>query len=115
MTPLQALITLNDPTILESARVLSENLMQEESTIAAKIEKAFGTIVCRTIKPEEKEMLLGYYHEQEAAFLIETEMAAAFIDVGEFPAAKDRDVVKVAALMQIIHTIYNLEETIVKG
>ena len=115
MTPLQALITLNDPTILESARVLSENLMQEESTIAAKIEKAFGTIVCRTIKPEEKEMLLGYYHEQEAAFLIETEMAAAFIDVGEFPAAKDRAVVKVAALMQIIHTIYNLEETIVKG
>ncbi len=115
MTPLQALITLNDPTILESARVFSEKLMQEESTVAAKIEKAFGTIVCRTIKPEEKEMLLGYYHEQEATFLKETEMAAAFIDVGEFPAAKDRDVVKVAALMQIIHTIYNLEETIVKS
>ena len=115
MTPLQALITLNDPTILESARVFSENLMQEETTVAEKIEKAFGTIVCRTIKPEEKEMLLGYYNEQESAFMKETEQAEAFINVGEFPASKDRDVVKVAALMQIIHTIYNLEETIVKS
>lgn len=115
MTPLQALITLNDPTILESARVFSENLMQEETTVAEKIEKAFGTIVCRTIKPEEKEMLLGYYNEQESAFMKEKEQAEAFINVGEFPASKDRDVVKVAALMQIIHTIYNLEETIVKS
>ena len=115
MTPLQALITLNDPTILESARVFSEKLMQEESTVAEKIEKAFGTIVCRTIKPEEKEMLLGYYNDQESAFMKETEQAEAFINVGEFPASKDRDVVKVAALMQIIHTIYNLEETIVKS
>ena len=115
MTPLQALITLNDPTILESARVFSENLMQEESTVAEKIEKAFGTIVCRTIKPEEKEMLLGYYNDQESAFMKETKQAEAFINVGEFPASKDRDVVKVAALMQIIHTIYNLEETIVKS
>lgn len=115
MTPLQALITLNDPTILESARVFSEKLMQEESTVAEKIDKAFGTIVCRTIKPTEKEMLLGYYIEQESAFMKETKQAEAFINVGEFPASKDRDVVKVAALMQIIHTIYNLEETIVKS
>ncbi|SDM52415.1 PSD1 and planctomycete cytochrome C domain-containing protein [Kriegella aquimaris] len=115
MTPLQALITLNDPTILESARVFSEKLIQEESTVADKIEKAFGTIVCRTIKPEEKEMLLSYYDEQESAFSLETEKAAAFINVGEYPAAQDRDVVKVAALMQIIHTIYNMEETIVKS
>ena len=115
MTPLQALITLNDPTILESARVFSEKLIQEENTVADKIEKAFGTIVCRTIKPEEKEMLLSYYDEQESAFSLEMEKAAAFINVGEYPAAQDRDVVKVAALMQIIHTIYNMEETIVKS
>ena len=115
MTPLQALITLNDPTILESARVFSEKLMQEDNSVSAKIEKAFNTIVCRTIKPQEKEMLLSYYNDQESAFMKETERAKAFIDVGEFPASKNRDVVKVAALMQIIHTIYNLEETIVKS
>lgn len=115
MTPLQALIILNDPTILESARVFSENLLQEESTVAEKIEKAFRTIVCRTIKPSEKEMLLGYYDEQLSVFMEKPEEATAFIDVGEFPAAKDREVVKVAALMQIIHTIYNMEETIVKS
>lgn len=115
MTPLQALITLNDPTILEAARVFSENLMQEKTTIENKIDKAFGTIVCRTIKPEEKEVLLDYYHDQESVFEKETHKAKEFIAVGEFPADENRDVVKVAALMQIIHTIYNMEETIVKS
>lgn len=115
MTPLQALIALNDPTILEAARVMSEKLMQEESALETKIEKAFGRIVCRTIKPQEKAMLLDYYREQLKAFENNVKKANEFIDVGEYPPNKNRDVVKVAALMQIIHTMYNLEETIVKS
>ncbi|MBT2161218.1 PSD1 and planctomycete cytochrome C domain-containing protein [Zobellia barbeyronii] len=115
MTPLQALIALNDPTILEASRVLSETLIQEESTVDEKIVEAFGRIMSRTIKPQEKEMLVGYYHDQEDAFANDKQKAIDFIEVGEYPILKDRDEVKVAALMQIIHTIYNLEETIVKG
>ncbi|MGP1990458.1 PSD1 and planctomycete cytochrome C domain-containing protein [Zobellia laminariae] len=115
MTPLQALIALNDPTILEAARVLSETLIQEESTVDEKITEAFGRIMSRTIKPQEKEMLVGYYHDQEEAFANNKQKAKDFIEVGEYPILKGRDEVKVAALMQIIHTIYNLEETIVKG
>lgn len=115
MTPLQALIALNDPTILEAARVFSEKLHLENSTIEEKIEKAFTTIVCRKIKPKEKEMLLAYYEEQEASFSEKEKEAEKFIEVGEFPVSENRNTVKVAALMQIIHTIYNLEETIVKS
>ena len=115
MTPLQALIALNDPTILEAARVLSESLIQEKSTVDEKIEKAFERILCRSIKPKEKEMLVEYYQDQEEAFANNTQKAKDFIEVGEYPILKGRDEVKVAALMQIVHTIYNLEETIVKG
>ncbi len=115
MTPLQALIALNDPTILEAARVLSESLIQEKSTVDEKIEKAFERILCRSIKPKEKEMLVEYYQDQEEAFANDTQKAKDFIEVGEYPILKGRDEVKVAALMQIVHTIYNLEETIVKG
>ncbi|MBT9188333.1 PSD1 and planctomycete cytochrome C domain-containing protein [Zobellia russellii] len=115
MTPLQALIALNDPTILEAARVLSESLIQEKSTVDEKIEKAFERILCRSIKPKEKEMLVEYYQDQEETFANNTQKAKDFIEVGEYPILKGRDEVKVAALMQIVHTIYNLEETIVKG
>ena len=36
------------------------------------------------------------------------------VDAGEFPHRKIENVVDLAALMQVIHTIYNLEESITK-
>ncbi len=114
-TPLQALIMLNGPTTLESSRVLSERLNNEESSIDEKIEKAFQLIVCRKMKPEEKDILLKYYQEQKEAFIAEPNNAKAFIEVGEYPISKNRDHIDVASLMQIIHTLYNMEETIMKS
>ncbi len=114
-TPLQALIMLNGPTTLESARVLSEKLNAEQLSIGKKIEKAFQLIVCRKIKPEEKDILLTYYNEQKDAFTETPKNAKAFIDIGEYPITKNRDSIEVASLMQIIHTLYNMEETIMKS
>ncbi|NIJ43915.1 hypothetical protein FHR24_000354 [Wenyingzhuangia heitensis] len=114
-TPLQALINLNDPTILEASRVLSEKLSQEKGTTSEKILKAFRTIVCRTIKKEEKEILVNYFATQQDYFKEHPNKAKEFIEVGEYPALKNRDTIQVATLMQVIHTIYNMEETIVKS
>lgn len=114
-TPLQALINLNDPTILEAARVLSEKMTEEKGTISEKIAKAFRTILCRKIKPEEKELLVNYYQEQQEYFNAHPQEASEFINVGEHPLSKNTQSVKVATLMQVIHTLYNMEETIVKS
>lgn len=114
-TPLQALIMLNGPTVLESSRVLSEQLNSQSISIDEKIEKAFQLIVCRKIKPEEKKILLSYYKEQKEAFKTNPDNAKAFIDVGEYQILKGRNNIEVASLMQIIHTLYNMEETIMKS
>ncbi|WP_139957333.1 PSD1 and planctomycete cytochrome C domain-containing protein [Flavicella sediminum] len=115
MTPLQALIMLNDPTVLEAARVLAEKLILENNSSEKNIEVAFRKIVCRTIKPEEKTIFLDYYKKQEALFKKEQSRAEKFIDVGEYPSENIQETYKVAALMQIIHTMYNMEETIIKS
>jgi hypothetical protein len=115
MTPLQALIMLNDPTVLEAARVLSEKLVFKNSSAEKNIEIAFRKILCRNIKPKEKTIFLDYYNKQETLFRKEPKRAEDFITIGEFPIKKDRDIIKVAALMQIIHTMYNMEETIIKS
>ncbi len=112
-TPLQALVLLNDPTVLEASRVFSEKLLEEETSLEYKIEKAFRSILCRNIKPEEKVLFLDYYNKQERQFKEDKESAYDFVNVGEYPQAES-DKTKVAALMQIIHTMYNMEEAIVK-
>lgn len=114
-TPLQALIMLNDPTVLEAARVMAERLDDEELDKDDKINKAFKMIVCRDAKEEEKTLLMEYYGDQLTQFESDPENAKKFIDVGEYPPKEDRNDVTVAALMQVIHTIYNMEEAITKS
>ena len=111
-TPIQALVMLNDPTMLEASRVLSGKLMQESSDPETNIYKAFRTIVCR--QPTEKEMtVLKKYYEGRIATLNESQ-ATDLLDVGEYPHATGLNPVTWASLMQVITAIYNLEETISK-
>jgi hypothetical protein len=113
-TPLQALVLLNDPVVLESSRVFAERLAQKNSTIEEKTIEAFRSIVARAPKPEELKVLLTYYEEEKKGFDQTPEKAREFIAVGEYPQTEIKDVASVAALMQVVHTIFNLEESITK-
>ncbi|HEX9956068.1 MAG TPA: DUF1553 domain-containing protein, partial [Fibrella sp.] len=112
-TPLQALVMLNDPTVLEASRVLAGRLLQERSDVADKIGKAFRLIVSR--KPSEKETtLLTAYYEKELK-KITKDRANKALAVGEYPIPAQIDRTKLAAMMRVVTTIYNLEETITKS
>jgi len=113
-TPLQSLVLMNDPMILESARVFAERLLEEKSSVNEKIEKAFRSIVCRQPKKEEFDILISYFNDEIKLFSQSKKKANQFINAGEYPQKKTQDVIIVAALMQVIHTIYNMEESITK-
>jgi hypothetical protein len=113
-TPLQALVLMNDPLILECSRVFAERLITEKTSIDEKIGKAFRSIVCRAPTKEELAVLVNYVKESEVTFGQSTEKAKQFISVGEYPHAKIDNIVQLASLMQVIHTIYNMEESITK-
>jgi len=111
-TPIQALVMLNDPTVLEASRVLAAKLLMENADSQENIQKAFRTIVCR--QPTEKEMsILTNYHKGRTTLLDEI-AATDLLDVGEYPRPKELDTIELASLMQVIAAIYNLEETISK-
>ncbi|ADB37010.1 PSD1 and planctomycete cytochrome C domain-containing protein [Spirosoma linguale] len=112
-TPLQALVMMNDPTVLEASRVLAARLLQERGDVNAKIEKAFRLIVSR--KPNEKEVaILSDYYNKELGKSTRAS-AEKSLAVGEYPIPANIDKVKLAALMRVMTTIYNLEETITKS
>jgi hypothetical protein len=112
-TPLQAFVMMNDPTVLEASRVLAAKLLQEKSDAKTKIAEAFRLIVCR--KPVEKELeVLTNYYNKEVNTLKEP-IAEKAVAVGEYPLPEKVDIKQLAAMMRVISTIYNLEETITKS
>lgn len=113
-TPLQALIMMNDPAVLEASRVFAQNLLTERTIVKEKIIKAFRSIVCR--KPSEKELKLleDYYFDQLHSFEQKKLDAALTLKVGEFPQRKVATENQIAALMKTVNLIYNMEEAIVK-
>ncbi|WP_138991256.1 PSD1 and planctomycete cytochrome C domain-containing protein [Larkinella sp. C7] len=111
-TPLQALVMMNDPTVLEASRVLAANLLQENSASKDKISKAFRLIVGRKPKEKEIDMLTAYY--EKGLKEIKKPVAEKALAVGEYPIPEKVDKTKLAAMMRVISTIYNLEETITK-
>jgi hypothetical protein len=112
-TPLQALLMMNDPTVLEASRVLAANLLQENSSAEDKINKAFRMIVCR--KPNDKEIaLLTEYYDKQLKKIDKTS-AEKLLQVGEYKLPEKVDKTTLAAMMRVVSAIYNLEETITKS
>lgn len=111
-TPLQALIMMNDPAVLEAARVFSEKLVGESSTADEKITKAFRSIICRRPTTNEQKIISDYYNEQLQAFQQKKLDATVTLQVGEYPLSKGLHGDQSAALMKVISMLYNLEEAI---
>lgn len=130
-TPLQALAMMNDPMVLEASRVLAQKLELESSAGKGKngdadgndkngnandkIGKAFRLIVCRKPSAKELGILEEYYSNQLREFNDRKGEAAKALHVGEYPMDKTVDEASCAALMRVIVTLYNLEETITKS
>ena len=114
-TPLQALIMMNDPTVLEASRVLAQRLMNEQSSSPEKIQKAFRLIICRKMNEKEEKILTGYFNDQLQLFQQKKLDAKTTLEIGEYPLKEMTDINPFAALMKTISTIYNMEEAITKS
>ncbi|MEX2568222.1 MAG: PSD1 and planctomycete cytochrome C domain-containing protein [Cyclobacteriaceae bacterium] len=113
-TPLQALVMLNDPLVLEASRVMASNLSQILNRPEDAIDEAFLRILGRPLKEDEKVLMENYYQEEYQRFSNHPAMAKDALQVGEYPVEEGKSEVVTAALMQVIVAIYNLEEAITK-
>ena len=114
-TPLQALVMMNDPMVLEASRVLSTLLTEKYKEPELAIAEAFKRIVCRDLKSAEKSLLLDYYTAELTHYKSHPKEVTLTLDVGEYPMQPKAITAQNAALMQVIVSLYNLEETITKS
>ncbi|WP_209328820.1 PSD1 and planctomycete cytochrome C domain-containing protein [Lunatimonas salinarum] len=114
-TPLQALLMLNDPTVLEASRVLAATLLREGMETERALREAYARIVGRFPDDRELGILVDFHRELLHAYEEDNTMASKMLEVGDSPVPTDLPVQDMAALMQVIHTLYNMEETITKS
>ncbi|MBL7697483.1 MAG: PSD1 domain-containing protein [Chitinophagaceae bacterium] len=114
-TPLQALVMMNDPLVMEASRVFSERLMSNEKDADKNIRTAFHRIICRQPSANEMNILKDYYDEQLQLFQNKKLDPEEILQQGEYPRTVNADKATTAALMKTINTIYNMEEAITKS
>ncbi|MCS4433087.1 PSD1 and planctomycete cytochrome C domain-containing protein [Aquiflexum gelatinilyticum] len=113
-TPLQALVMMNDPLVMEASRVLASQLTEKESEPETAIEEAFKRILCRAPNSKELDILSGYFEEELSRFSKDQASADDLFRVGEYPIKEEKIAPNTAAMMQVILAMYNLEEAITK-
>jgi hypothetical protein len=115
-TPLQALNLLNDPQMLEAARVLGTKLVETtELPVEEKVILAFRKIISRQPTQSEVDVLLQGYQEEHDRFAANPETAKKFLMVGEYRQNNSLDPIECAAMMHVVTIIYNLDEAISKS
>jgi hypothetical protein len=114
-TPLQALVTLNDPVFVEAARVLGQRIMQEGGDgLASKLTFAFRLCVARSPRDNELQVLQRLYATQLALYQANQSAAAALVKNGAAPRPENLPIPELAAWTAISNVMLNLDETLTR-
>ena len=112
-TPLQVLVTLNDPTFVEVSKVMAEK-MQEYINEKKAISDSFRKLTAR--KPSEKELdlLLKLKNSQEMAFRKKPEKVRGWLSSGQYVLKPGMDSARLAAHAVVVSTILNTDAALTK-
>jgi hypothetical protein len=114
-TPLQALVTMNDPVYVEAAQALARRAMEKGgSTPAEKATFAFRACLIRPPTEHEVDRLVRLYEDAKAKFSGDLEKARKFATDPLGPLPKGVDAVDAAAWTVVANVILNLDEMVMK-
>jgi len=115
-TPLQALVLLNDPQVVEASRVLAqESILIDNSNIRSRISYMFRKVSSRSPNDEELDILEDYYLEEYDKFKQDAAKTENYISIGEKEVQTDLDPVELATYALVANAIFNLDESISRG
>ena len=115
-TPLQALVTLNDPQFVEASRNLAQRVLKEtaSSNVHELLNAAARRIVCRPLRSDEYRVLEPAVAELEKFYRDHTTEAKELISVGETRPDKTLDPATLATWTNVCNTLFNMDEVLNK-
>jgi len=114
-SPLQALVTLNDPVYIEAAKHLA-GMMEKEGgeSVEAAIRAGYRRTMLRDPAEGKLEALEKLYEQAVANFTGKPADAAKFLGT-ELPAGAEQQTVAKAALVVVANALLNLDEFLAKS
>lgn len=115
-TPLQALVTMNDPQFVEAARSLAQRALQASAgeEDSATLDYIARRALCRPLKPREVLILQACLSDHLTHYNENLTDAKALIKVGESKADPTLDPRKLAAWTMLCNQVLNLDEVLNK-
>jgi hypothetical protein len=113
-TPLQALVTLNDPVYVEAAQELARRMTAAADRPVERAE--YGFRLCLSRPPREAELgpLLSLYDRAREAFQADQDAARKMATVPLGDAPTDADLAELAAWTVVANVLLNLDEMLMK-
>ncbi len=109
-TPLQALVLLNDPQMIEAARVLAEKIETQATRPDQQLKVAFRTLLGRQPNAKETKMMGDFYKKQKEKYTQRREDAIAYLDTGDSERNPNLNPAETAALAFVINGLMNTSE-----
>ncbi|UHG91381.1 DUF1553 domain-containing protein [Spirosoma oryzicola] len=106
-TPLQALVTLNDPVYIEAAQKLAEYMQRKGRLPEAQIQAGFRRVTVHTLTPKKLAVLTQLYRSTEQHYRQNPDEARKLM-------ARQDATPQLAALTVTANTLLNLDEVITK-
>ncbi len=114
-TPLQALVTLNDPAFVEAARLFGQRILSEGgNNDQDRLIFAFTLATSRPPQETELKILSATLTEQREEFGAHPDRAGQLISNGKPAVAEGSDPVELAAWTAVGNILLNLDETITR-
>ncbi len=120
-TPVGALAALNDPSLVEAARVAAERQVLRDDwdpadprSVRAAIDRLFRSVLVRGANEDELRTLVDLHRSIRDDYRADPAAAAALLTVGAMPAAPAADPIETAALTFVMRAILNTDESLMR-
>jgi hypothetical protein len=113
-TPLQALVTMNDPQFVEAARRLAEQALRAARSFDDRLDRITERVLSRQLGPEERAPITRAYRKFAAEYDADPRSAARLIAVGATAPDRSLAPAELAAWTMLASAIFNLDEALNK-
>jgi mono/diheme cytochrome c family protein len=113
-TPLQALVTLNDPQYVEASRQLAQRTLLAQKADDARFQFAAERVLVRPLKAAELAILRDSLAKLRQHYTAQSADAEALLKVGDAPADPTLPKPELAAWTMLCSQLFNLDEVLNK-